>query len=334
MGTDITLTLDGYADKNWNDPPSGYNGLRNFDYRSNTAHINMGQITFDHAPAPIGFRLDVGFGQTFYNVAAGDRMTQTFEGNRYFKQAYIAFKPAALKGLQIDVGKFVTSAGAEVIDTAANWNYSRSILFAWAIPYYHFGLRTSFPVGGHFTGGFQLVQGWNNVYDNNKGKTVGLTGAYTFKKGTWSNNYYVGQEKANSSGVRHLYDTTLLLNPTDKQSYYINFDYGQDKIPGSSAAKWAGIAFAARFAATDKLAFSPRVEYFKDIDGFSTGTVQALKEVTLTGEYKLMPWLISRVEFRNDWSDKPFFESKKGPGTEKTQPTFLVGLIVYLAPKK
>ena len=53
----------------------------------------------------------------------------------------------------MDVGKFVTSAGAEVIETNGNWNYSRSLLFALAIPYYHMGVRTSMPVGKHFTGG-------------------------------------------------------------------------------------------------------------------------------------------------------------------------------------
>src|SRR6185436_4260491 len=127
--------------------------------------------------------------------------------------------------------------------------------FAWAIPYYHFGLRTTFPVGSKFTGGFQVVQGWNNIYDNNKGKTFGFTGAYAWKKATWSNVYYVGQEKPNSSGVRHLYDTTILVNPTDKISYYINFDYGRDSIPQANSVQWAGIAAAARFALGSKAAF-------------------------------------------------------------------------------
>ena len=39
----------------------------------------------------------------------------------------------------MDFGKFVTSAGAEVIESKDNWNYSRSLLFAYAIPYWHFG---------------------------------------------------------------------------------------------------------------------------------------------------------------------------------------------------
>ena len=30
-----------------------------------------------------------------------------------------------------------------MIESKDNWNYSRSLLFAWAIPYYHFGLRSS-----------------------------------------------------------------------------------------------------------------------------------------------------------------------------------------------
>ena len=133
----------------------------------------------------------------------------------------------------------MTSAGAEVIETNANWNYSRSLLFAWAIPYYQFGVRTSFPIGPHFTGGVQLVQGWNNVYDNNSGKTIGLTGAYAWKKVTWSHNYYVGPEKYHTNdGIRHLYDTTVLVNANDNLSYYINFDYGQDKNIGSGTSKW------------------------------------------------------------------------------------------------
>jgi len=46
-------------------------------------------------------------------------------------------------------------AGAEVIESNANWNYSRSLLFSWAIPYYHMGFRAT-ETKGHFTGGFQL----------------------------------------------------------------------------------------------------------------------------------------------------------------------------------
>src|SRR5690349_11019558 len=156
-GTDFSFMFDGYTDVNFNHPDSGFNQLRNFDLRSDTAHVNMGMITIDHGPAPVGFHLDVGFGETFDVIHSSSRDPNAW---KYFKQAYISVKPKSWHGVEVDAGEFVTSAGAEVIETNQNWNYSRSLLFAWAIPYLHFGIRTSFPVGPHFTGGFQVVNGW------------------------------------------------------------------------------------------------------------------------------------------------------------------------------
>lgn len=329
-GTDFSFMFDGYVDGNFNHPDSGFNQLRNFDLRSDTAHVNMGMISIDHAPAPVGFHLDVGFGQVFSVIHSSDRAPEDL---KYFKQAYVSFKPKSWHGLEVDAGEFVTSAGAEVIESNQNWNYSRSLLFAWAIPYYHFGIRTSFPVGPHFTGGVQLVQGWNNVYDNNSGKTAGLTGAYAWKRVTWSNVYYVGPEKSHTNtGMRHLYDTTILVNATDNFSYYINFDYGRDKNIGAGASQWTGLAGAARYAFNKKYAVAGRLEFFDDIDGFSTGTAQTVKEFTLTGEYKMTNWLMSRLEFRNDWSNQPYFQ--KNSGFARSQPTILLGLVAFLGPKK
>jgi hypothetical protein len=330
-GTDFSFLFDGYTDVNFNHPDSGYNQLRNFDFRADTLHVNMGKITIDHGPAPVGFHLDVGFGQTFDVIHSSDRAPDAF---KYFEQAYVSFKPKSWKGVEVDVGEFVTSAGAEVIETNGNWNYSRSLLFSWAIPYYHFGVRTSFPVGPHFTGGFQVVQGWNNIYDNNSGKTFGFNGAYAWKKATWTNVYYVGPENTRTNkGIRHLFDTTLLVNPTDKLSYYVNFDYGQNGLAGQPAAKWGGIAGAMRYQTGKKTAIATRLEYFKDAEGFSTGVAQAVKEFTLTGEYKMSSWLMARAEFREDWSDQPFFEKQRG-ASGKSQPTALLGIIAFLGPKK
>jgi hypothetical protein len=331
-GTDFSFLFDGYVDWNYNNPASGFNGLQNFDFRADTAHVNIGKITIDRAPAPLGFHVDVGFGETLDAIHAADRDPNAW---KYFQQAYIDLKPKSWHGLEIDAGQFVTSAGAEVIETNQNWNYSRSLLFAWAIPYYHFGLRASMPIGAHFTAGVQLVNGWNNVEPLNGGKTVGLNGAYAWKKVTWTNNYYVGPEKPHTTvGLRNLFDTVIQVNATDKFSYYINGDYGRDKNVGPGASVWAGVAVAARYAIGKKYAIASRLEYFDDRNGFSTGTAQHVEEFTLTGEYKMNGWLMSRLEFRNDWSDQPFFETNKPGGGSKTQPTVLLGLIAYVAPHK
>ncbi len=330
-GTDFSFMFDGYVDGAFNHPDSGFNQLRNFDVRANTAHVNMGMITIDHSPAPVGFHLDVGFGQTFDIINTGNRDPEEW---KYFKQAFVSFKPKSWHGVEIDAGKFVTSAGAEVIESNQNWNYSRSLLFAWAIPYWHFGVRATVPIGPHFTGGVQVLNGWNNVEPINSGKTLGFTGAYAWKKVTWSNNYYVGPEHPGTTkGWRNLYDTSVVVNQNDSLSYYINFDYGRDKNIGPGAAQWTGVAGAARYAFKKKYAVAGRLEIFDDMDGFSTGTVQKVKEFTFTGEYKATSWLMWRAEFRNDWSDQPFFQKDHGT-YGKTQPTVLLGLVAYIAPKK
>jgi Putative beta-barrel porin-2, OmpL-like. bbp2 len=333
---DFSGAIDGYYNWNFNHPATRENpGFYNFAIPTNQFSLSLAKLDMSHSPDPIGFEFDFGYGETMKLVNGGDN-----DGgfNQYVEQAYVSLKPKQLKGLQLDFGKFVTSAGAEVIESYNNWNYSRSLLFALAIPYYHFGLRTSFPVGSHFTGGFQVVNGWNNVVDNNTGKTIGVTGAVNFSKASWFINYYGGPENTDTNtGWRHLFDTTLLLTPSSKFGAYINYDYGQNRDAFGNVATtlshWQGVAAALHFQATSKWAFTPRIEYFSDPDGFSTSVVQALKEFTITGEYKILDGLMWRAEYRHDWSNQPSFE-RGFDGTSKDMDTATIALIGYFGPKR
>jgi hypothetical protein len=191
------------------------------------------------------------------------------------------------------------------------------------------------PLGKYFTGGLQIVNGWNDVADNNGGKTFGLTGALAAGKVTWTNNYYFGPEKPNTNrGYRNLYDTTVLVAANRFTNFYINYDYGMDKRVQGGSDHWTGIAGAARFALNSKIALSPRLEWYNDATGFTTGTVQKVKEGTLTGEYLVRPGVIGRLEYRRDWSNAPFFDRGATPAASKTQTTMLAGLTFYFAPKK
>jgi hypothetical protein len=190
------------------------------------------------------------------------------------------------------------------------------------------------PVGKYFTAGVQVVNGWNNVEDNNSGKTIGFTTAFTTSKISWSNNYYVGPEKADTNiGYRQLYDTTLLMTHTPKANFYLNFDYGHEKNVLAGAQHWVGIAGAARFQLNSIFALAPRLEWFNDADGFSTGTVQKLKEFTMTAEAKMTDYAVTRFEYRRDWSDQRFFDRGSTPAAGKNQDTLLVGIVAFFGPK-
>lgn len=330
-GVDFYVMGDVYGTLNLNHPASGYNQLYNFDDKANAAHLSLAKFSMEKASGVLGFRVDVGIGRTLDVVGAADDAPKGF---KYLEQMYLEFRPPKAHGIEIDFGKFVTSAGAEVIESNNNWNYSRSLLFAWAIPYYHFGARATIPVTKAFSTGVQLVNGWNSLGTNNGMQTVGLVGNFTWKKATWSNDYYTGpQQEGLDRGYRQLYDTTLLLTPNAKSNIYFNFDYGTDKLTGVRA-KWTGFAAAARYQLTNRFAIAPRAEVFNDMDGFSTGATQMLKEFTLTGEMKIREGVISRLEFRRDMSDKPYFDRGAGIMVAKNQTTLALGVIAFFGPKK
>lgn len=176
-----------------------------------------------------------------------------------------------------------------------------------------------------------------------------LTGTLATKNISWFNNFHTGPEKPDTNkGLRNLYDTTLLLTPSDRVNAYLNFDYGSDKNIGPGSQVWYGLAAALRFQATSKVAFSPRIEWLNDRDGFATGTgiKQQLKEFTVTGEYKMLQGMLVRLEYRHDWSNQPFFQRGDSvgtvgspnyfglPGTYKSQDTVTLGLLAFFGPKR
>ncbi len=337
---DISGLIDGYYSYNQNRPSFTANGqandLYNFNDKTDQFNLSEARLTLNHDPDPVGAHVDLFYGRTNTLVNAGSH-----DQGDYIEQAFLSLKPPKAKGFELDFGKFVTSAGAEVIESKDNWNYSRSVLFAWAIPYFHFGARASMPVSKVDTIGLQVVNGWNNVTSNNGGVTLGLTNALVKPKYTWNLNYYTGPSNTDTqNGYRNLIDTTLLLTPSGKFNAYINYDYGQNRDGINSAGSgdknlnhWQGVAVAARGQISGASALAGRFEFFHDMNGFATGAAQELKEFTGTYEYKWLEGLETRVEYRRDWSDKNFFH-KGDANLVDAQSTVTVGFVAFFGPKR
>jgi hypothetical protein len=358
---DISGFIDGYYSVNFNRPTDSANGqindLYNFNDKTDQFNLSAAKLTLNHDPDPVGAHIDFIYGRTNDFINAAPSNSSSTDQLNYIEQAFLSLKPPKAKGFELDFGKFVTSAGAEVIEAKDNWNYSRSLLFAYAIPYWHFGGRTSLPVSKVETIGVQVVNGWNNISKSNGGATVGLTSVLTKPKYTWSANYYGGPENANTtSGFRNLFDTTLLLTPNAKFNAYLNYDYGQNRDAittiTTAAAKgesphplattttgdkklnhWQGVAFAAREQATGKQAVAGRFEYFNDPQGFETGTSQHLYEFTGTYEYKWIEGLLTRVEYRGDFSNVDPFHKDAGKFVDQ-QSTLTIAFIAFFGPKR
>jgi hypothetical protein len=334
--TTLSGFVDVYYGQNFNNPASQTNGLRFFDQGANMFGLNLVELVVDKTPeatnSRTGYHVALGFGQAMNAVNGSDHAGLGFD--QYLKEAYFSYLAPVGKGLQIDVGKFVTPAGAEVIETKDNWNYSRGLLFSYAIPYYHFGMRAKYAFNDKYSLNGMFVNGWNNVTDNNTGKTYGIGfGWNPNKKFGIAQNYMAGPEQNNlNTNVRQLSDTVITYSPTSKLSFIVNGDYGRgDRITDpvtaivSHPVFWTGVAGYVRYAFSGTSAFSTRYEYYDDHDGFTTGTAQHLNEFTTTLERLVAHHIISRLEFRHDFSDQPVFF--KGTTPVLAQNTLAAGLV-------
>ena len=127
--------------------------------------------------------------------------------------------------------------------------------------------------------------------------------------------------------------TTFLLAPADRFNAYINFDFGRNSSPTGVTSTWKGIARPAKFRFNDRFALTPRLQWFDDTNGFSTGTAQSVKEFTFTAGAKAAQGVLARSEHCHGWSDKVFFQ--KGPtALVGHQDTVTAALVACLGPKR
>jgi hypothetical protein len=371
--TSVSGFVDGYYQVNFNHPagpigtPGGGVAFRAFDFRDRTISLNMAEVIVDKAPdasgpaGRTGYHLAVGFGDGINVVNTfdpGNAHTGTvFSAHaQYLKEAYLSYLAPVGKGLQVDFGKFVTPMGAEVIESKDNWNYSRGMLFTWAIPLYHFGLRAKYTINDKAAVTGFLVNGWNNVVDNNSGKTFGASLALTpTKKLSIIPTYLTGPEapsgiygttstgsvvSVNSTTAwRHTVDVVVGYNATSKLSFLANADYARGDRASfnnttntfSPAVWWAGFAGYVKYAPDDKDYGAVRYEYFEDHDGFATGSPNPrihFNTITATYQRTISSYLLTRLEYRRDMSQFPVYQlSNFVPGV-KHQDTISIAMIL------
>jgi len=324
--------IDAYYTRNFNDPPTRVNQFRNFDMNENQVALSLADLKVQEQAQPVGFTVELGYGPTSDYV----NITSTFgPGSASLANVMQAYGTVVVPigaGLTVDVGKFVTHMGYEVIPSQGNWNYSRSYLFAYAIPFYHTGVRLTYPVASNFTAALHILNGWNSVIDNNKMLSIGATLNYSptsttnlVFNGIWGHENLTPIE----NGARDVYDIILSQQVTDAFSLAANADYGQAGTTGGLAL-WRGVALYGRYALTSVSALALRGEVYYDPSGYTTGAPfpkATFTEYTLTYEYH--PWnpLLVRIEARDDFANGKIFDSASAPATESSQPTLTVGFV-------
>jgi len=322
----LSIYLQGGYTFNFRNPDSGTNRQRIFDQEANSFLLDLAQIQFAReAPlGGVGYKLKLSFGETakyIHSTGLGD------PGDAFdLTEAYVNYVAPLGSGLKVQFGKFATYHGAEVIEARDNFNYSRSFLFNYGIPFTHTGFLVGYTFSKALTTNLYLVNGWDTFNDNNKGKTFGTSFVVTpIEPLSMNFNFMYGPEQSdNSSHYRFLADWVGTFKATKNLTFTINADYAneeKDPLNGGKNSRWYGIAGYAKYDFTDWLSASIRAEYFGDTNGVRTGIAQSLKGITFTPEFRILKNLLVRPEYRHDWSNKDAFDSKNTTFTKKSQDT-------------
>ena len=318
---------------NFNSPESRDNSLRIFDVNHNNFTMDLLQLEASkETESGIGFHSVLDYGKTAGLIQSdwdGD-LAHNFE----VQQAYLTYTFGVGNGLDMKFGKFATLLGGEVIESPYNPNISRSFMFGYAIPFTHTGVLFSYALNDMVSLTAGAVNGWDNVVDNNNGKT--FLGSLGIEHGdlAWTFNGVFGPEDDdNGKSQTGVFDTVLTYSPVNNIDLLVNFDYGQasDVLAGAGGdadAEWIGLSGIVTIGGGllnptwEDWSLALRGEWFSDEDGYRTGIAQDLWEVTGTLKWQMSEHLQARLEYRHDESNRSSFE--KDSRFQKGQDTMIL----------
>jgi hypothetical protein len=259
--------VDGYYNLNWGFPkPQSYNPPTR-DHSTNGFGLQWAGLDVAYDPDPVGGKVSLRFGPRT-NYTSGADNDSALE---VVKEAFASWRPGGVEGpVQLDLGKFDTIVGAEVLDTQHNANYSLGLLTTFAQPLFHTGLRANWSLGSSVDLVAMVANGSSRTVDNNIGKTFGLVLAVkpsdsfsvnlgwiggpeqddsvTFPcaagtaydpdaagcapaAGAGAQDYVVDRGGANEfDSWRHLVDLVVRVEPTETLSFSLNGDYGVEGV--------------------------------------------------------------------------------------------------------
>lgn len=210
-------------------------------------------------------------------------------------QGYVTWQP--VKGLTLDLGQFGTIFGAEVAESWNNLNYTRGGLYYLMQPFWHTGLRASYAFSDTVTGVLMVVNGVNNISDDDEKPSIGAQVQFApnddFSMAI--GGLFAGDAETDPSGFDTFLD--LVVNASfGSTSLVFNADYNinadttlADGTAGD--ASFFGVSLAVGQAFSETFGAALRFEFLSDTDNtlYSVAGVEdavTVQTITLTLDFK------------------------------------------------
>jgi len=186
---------------------------------------------------------------------------------RLIQEAVAGVKVA--DNLWVDAGVFYSHMGMESWASRDNPSYTRSLVAEYS-PYYQSGVKATWTPTAKLTAQLDVVNGWQNISENNNGKGAGVRLDYAATATSTLSYYNFFSSEAGSKlrtfngvGAKHTAGALTLLG---------QFDLGSQSrgagVNGSSggSSSWYGWTAVARIQANATTALVARVEGYSDPD--------------------------------------------------------------------
>ncbi len=250
------------------------------------------------------------------------------------KQAYINVK--ATDKLTITAGQFGTHIGYEMIDAPLNFHYSINNTFNAGIPFYHLGLKGTYAFSDKVSLMAGIVNGTDNINDNNRGKSFigqlfvspakGLSIYFNTIQGNEANARANGQDTTSYFGVLDLVMTYQLTERISLATWLMQGTVKGEFQGGNytpDAKHWSGANLYVAYKFSDIFSLGTRIEYFDNTSGaralLTNGEGTDVHTYTVTGNFSLADGkLLLKPEFRFD-----NFQKKQGPAGEDAPQQFV-----------
>lgn len=361
-GKRSSIRIGGYVDLfygfNFNQPSNGITNFRAFDNRHNALTLQNLALDSSFDSPYISARVAVQAGHapnTYYAAGEPDLPGSAGAGQsdadlwRYLQQAYITGHLPTKTPVDIDAGLFLSPLGPENLATHQNWSYSHSPMF-FALPFYHVGLRAGVELTEEHFLRLGVYNGWNNVVDNNKEKSMALEYAYTTERATIGAVYFTGVERPDKApegrAWRHTIDAYAMVSLGKRVELLLRPTVGFE--PNNfGVSHWYGGNVALRVRALDWLFFHARGSLLREYWAESEDGVAApivlpspwLAEATGTVDFRVFHHLSIKLEYRHDHARSSvfFYDEVAGAGTPDDpytpnldyQNTLTLGLAAY-----
>ncbi len=282
---------------NFNNPTTNLNQLHIFDTNANAFMPHLAQLMLER-PADAGgsgmdragFRARLNFGSDARVTRARTNFQPGTSNNELdFQELYAEYIVPVGNGLKIQAGKINTLIGYEVINSFENPNFSRTFMFGLGQAFTTTGLRATYTFNPLVTASIGVINGWDNVDDNNKSKSFEWLLALTPHERVGVSFYgSYGAEQSNSQGAapavteadptakRTVVGSIITLKATDKDTIILEPYYGNEgnasTVKAAGNARWNGLGAYLIHDFNEQWSARIRGEIFEDAGGARTCT--------------------------------------------------------------